>query len=143
MRGCTCRGLTLCAWCTALAERAVGSGVPGSRGLGGGDTPGIARLPLSEKAFMSAVLRVAKQHDWLCYHTHDSRKSAPGYPDVTLARLPGPGRPGEVIWAELKVEAPLTIEQERWLATLSHVQHTEAHLWRPADMPVILARLSR
>lgn len=98
---------------------------------------------VSEKAFMGAVVRLAKQHGWLCYHPHDSRKSAPGYPDVTLARLPGPGRPGEVIWAELKVDAPLTIEQEVWLATLSHVQHTETHLWTPADMSTIVARLTR
>jgi hypothetical protein len=92
---------------------------------------------------MAAVVRVANQHGWLCYHTHDSRKSAPGYPDLTLARLPGHGRPGEVLWSELKVDAPLTIEQEVWLATLSHVQHTEAHLWTPADWPTIQARLTR
>lgn len=109
-----------------------------------GDTSVQAPAPaISEKAFLAAVVRVARQHGWLCYHAHDSRKSAPGYPDLTLARLPGPGRPGEVIWSELKVDAPLTIEQDVWLATLSHVQHTETHLWRPDDMPAIVACLSR
>lgn len=99
--------------------------------------------PLSEKAFMAAVVRIAKQHGWQCFHPYDSRKSTKGYPDLTLARLPGPGRPGEGIWAELKVEAPLTIEQEVWLATLSHVTKTEAYLWTPDDMPVIVTRLQR
>ena len=98
---------------------------------------------LSEKAFMAAVVRVARQHGWQCCHPYDSRKSAPGYPDLTLARLPGHGRPGEVIWSELKVEAPLTIEQEVWLATLNLVSQTEVYLWTPEDMPAIIARLSR
>lgn len=92
---------------------------------------------------MAAVIRVATQHGWHCYHPYDSRKSAKGYPDLTLARLPGPGRPGEVIWSELKVEAPLTIEQEVWLATLNLVSRTDTYLWTPDDMPAIIARLAR
>ena len=104
---------------------------------------GPSAPPLSEKAFMAAVVRVATQHGWHCYHPYDSRKRTNGYPDLTLARLPGQGRPGQVIWSEIKVEAPLTIEQEVWLATLSHVTQTEAYLWTPTDMPAIIARLSR
>lgn len=107
-----------------------------------GETPPVGP-PISEAAFMAAVIRVARQHDWHVFHPYDSRKSARGYPDLTLARLPGHGHPGEVIWSELKVEAPLTIEQEVWLATLSHVTQTEAYLWTPTDMPEIVARLSR
>ena len=130
MRGCTCTGSLWCPQCHALATRA-------------GALPTPAPVRISEKAFMAAIIRVAREHSWLVYHTHDSRKSAPGYVDLTLARLPGPGRPGEVIWSELKVAAPLTIEQEKWLATLSYVQHTETYVWRPDDMPAIVARLSR
>jgi hypothetical protein len=108
------------------------------RGLSPTEAPAV-----SEKAFMAAVMRVARQHGWQCFHPYDSRKSARGYPDLTLARLPGHDRPGEVIWSELKADAPLTIEQEVWLATLSHVTQTEAYLWRPEDMPAIVARLQR
>lgn len=142
MRGCTCRGgLTLCDWCTALAARAVDA--PPARLVGGLLTPG--QVPqVIEKVFMAAVVRLAKEHSWLVFHPYDSRKSpGPGYPDLTLARLPRDGRPGEVIWSELKVDAPLTIEQEVWLATLSHVTQTRTFLWKPEDMPKIAQILSR
>lgn len=122
MRGCTCRGLTLCAQCHALAQRAGVLAPP--------EAPAV-----TEKQFMRAVIRLAKERGWMVFHPHDSRKSpGPGYPDLTLARLPRDGRPGQVIWAELKVDAPLTIAQEVWLATLSHVTQTQTFLWTPASM---------
>lgn len=121
MRGCTCRGNVLCPQCHALAERA---GV-----LAPVEVPAV-----SERVFQAAVVRLAKEHGWLVHTTYDSRKSPAGYPDLTLARLPRDGRPGQVIWSELKVDAPLTIEQEVWLATLSHVTQTQTFLWRPDDL---------
>ena len=124
MRGCTCRGLTLCDQCQRLAARAGVLAPP--------EAPVV-----SEKAFQQAIMRLAKQHSWLVYHTHDSRKSPAGYPDLTLARLPGKVHPGQLVIAELKVDAPLTIEQEVWLATLSHVTHTRTYLWKPDDLPLI------
>ena len=94
---------------------------------------------LSEKAFMAAIVRLATTHGWKVYHPFDSRKSAPGYPDLTMARS---GEP--VLFAELKIgsEKP-TLEQEHWLTTLRHALHTEVYLWYPADWPVIAARLTR
>jgi hypothetical protein len=122
MRGCRCTGLVLCEQCHALAQRA------------GVLTPPEAPA-VTEKQLMGAVIRLAKARGWHVFHPHDSRKSpGPGYPDLTLARLPRNGCPGQVIWAELKVDAPLTIEQEVWLATLSHVTQTRAYLWKPEDI---------
>ena len=40
--------------------------------------------PLTEKAFLGMVLKLARLHRWLCYHTHDSRRSAAGFPDLIL-----------------------------------------------------------
>lgn len=122
MRGCTCRGgLALCPMCTQLAQRA-----------------GVLETPqapaVSEKAFQSAVVRLAREHGWLVHTTYDSRKSPAGYPDLTLARMPGQERPGQLVIAELKVDAPLTIEQEVWLATLGMVTQTHAELWTPDAM---------
>ena len=124
MRGCTCRGSLLCPWCQQLAQRA-GVGAPA-------EGPAV-----SEKAFQAAIVRLAKERGWLVHFAHDSRKSPAGYPDLTLARLPGKDRPGQLVIAELKVDAPLTIEQEVWLATLSHVTQTQTYLWRPEDMAKI------
>lgn len=130
MRGCTCTGLTLCAQCAALARRA-----------GVLETPGPPAV--SETAFMAAVIRVAKEHAWLCYHTHDSRRSLPGYPDLTLVRPPHGGRPGEAIWAECKVPGGrLTLQQAHWLEVLGQVERTEAVVWVPEAMPEIVKKLT-
>ena len=93
---------------------------------------------VSEKAFMAAVVRFATQQGWKVYHTHDSRKSTPGYPDLTMAKAGCP-----VIFAELKIagEKP-TIEQQAWLDTLRQAQHTQVFLWRPSDWPQITEVLS-
>lgn len=88
---------------------------------------------VSEKAFMAAVVRLAKANGYKVYHPFDSRKSAPGYPDLTMAK---PGCP--VIFAELKVEGEKpTIEQQAWLDTLRQAQNTHVFLWRPSDWPHI------
>ena len=124
MRGCTCRGLTLCPACTALAQRAGVLAVP--------EVPVV-----SEKAFMQAVIRYAKEHGWICYHTHDSRRSLPGYPDLTLVRN------GVCLWSEVKVPGGvLSLQQAHWLTALGEVRETAAFLWQPEDWPEIRMRLT-
>lgn len=93
---------------------------------------------MSEKAFMAAILKCATQHGWNVFHPWDSRKSAPGYPDLTLARA------GEsVIFAELKVgDAQPTLEQRAWLHTLAQATNTRVYLWRPSDWDAIVAVLT-
>lgn len=43
---------------------------------------------ISEKEFQAQVLDLARLTGWLCYHPHDSRRSAPGFPDLVLVRPP-------------------------------------------------------
>lgn len=126
MRGCTCHGLTLCAWCTALAERA------------GVLAPRLdASRPLSERAFMQAIRREALAGGWLFYHTFDSRRSAPGFVDCVLAK---PGRP--LLLAELKIPGGVvTLAQQRWLDVLGQVERTEACVWVPEAWGEIVERL--
>lgn len=93
---------------------------------------------VSEKAFMQAVLRLARAHQWLAYHPFDSRRSLPGYPDLTLIRN------GRCLWSELKVDgASPTLQQWHWLEALRQVTHTETHLWTPDDWPLIRQVLAR
>ena len=127
MRGCTCRGLTLCPQCERLAQMA-------------GVASTITMPPVvSEKAFQSAVVRLAKERGWLCYHTHDSRRSLPGYPDLTLVH---PTR-HVALWSELKVPGgSLTLQQAHWIKALGEVRETAAYVWTPDDMPEIRRRLT-
>ena len=79
---------------------------------------------MSERVLQAHVIRMAHALGWLCYHTHDSRRSAEGFPDLTLAR----GK--RVLFAELKAERGRTTEaQDRWLMELP-----DAYLWRPRDL---------
>lgn len=124
MRGCTCRGVTLCTQCHQLAQRA---GV-----LQPAEAPAV-----SEKAFQAAVVRLAREHGWLCYHPHDSRRSLPGYPDLTMVRE------GVCLWSELKVPGgTLTLQQAHWLKALGQVRETAAFVWTPEDMAEIRMRLT-
>lgn len=65
----------------------------------------------------------------LAYHTRDSRKSAPGFPDLVLLHE----RSGRLLAAELKRDgAHPTLEQRRWLQAWA--LRGEAHVWRPVDL---------
>ena len=80
----------------------------------------------SEKQFTAQVEALAERHSWLVYHTHDSRRSQPGYPDLTMVR------DGRVIFAELKtVKGRPSAAQKKWLAALSKSDPGD---WKPGTM---------
>ena len=87
-----------------------------------------------ERDFQAQVLRLAQSSGWACYHTHDSRKSQPGYPDLTMAK------PGRLIFAELKTKTgKLTQDQAAWLNLLATtVTGVEVYQWTPNDWDEIL-----
>lgn len=93
-------------------------------------SPETAKPPLTEKDFQQLIIDTARALGWLVYHTHDSRRSAPGFPDLILLRPP------ELVVVEVKPAAgsrratvadvaarpewlrhpDLTNEQAEWLA---------------------------
>lgn len=79
----------------------------------------------------------------LAYHTHNSERSAPGFPDLVLVHP----RKRKIIFAELKRDGEYpTTEQRLWLAALSTIEEACPHnvtvaLWRPADWPEIVHEL--
>lgn len=119
---------------------------------------------MTERVFQDAVTEFAQLHGWLVYHTHDSRRSAPGFPDLTMVRN------GRVVFAELKTErGRVTADQARFmeevelnrseLASLidwrvlvydqrlqnrlynalvaGHRNALKAFIWRPSDWPEV------
>lgn len=114
----------------------------------------------SEAHFQRQVEQLATFYGWRHYHTHDSRRSAPGFPDLVLVRGV------ELIFAELKTDkGRVRPEQAEWHDALREIceavdfatsiaegvdvvhdqllPRVEVHLWRPADFSSLHARLAR
>lgn len=82
---------------------------------------------MTENALQAAVLNFARQLGWMSYHTHDSRRSQPGFPDLVLVR----GH--RVLWRELKTQTGrLRPDQTRWITALE-LAGQDAAVWRPID----------
>lgn len=90
----------------------------------------------TEAAFQAAVIELAQRCGWLVFHPFDSRRSTPGYPDLTLCKPP------RLLLMELKTErGRVRPEQREWLAALAQCPGAEVALLRPHDWPVIEAAL--
>ena len=83
---------------------------------------------LSERDFQAQLIQLAELTGWRTYHTYDSRRSNPGFPDLVLVRAP------RVIFAELKRErGRVTDAQRAWAEELAECAGVEYYLWRPSD----------
>lgn len=97
---------------------------------------GVLDAAMTEREFQELVVQTAMYHGWRTYHTHDSRRSDPGFPDLVLVR-------DRVIFAELKSAAgKVRPEQGAWIDALRDAG-ADVHLWRPSDLDHIIDRLRR
>jgi hypothetical protein len=91
---------------------------------------------ISEKMWQAKVVAAAKWLGWSVYHTHDSRRSEPGFPDLVLVR------DDRLMFAELKsATGRVTKAQREWLDRLAVC--AECHVWRPNEWSTVLAALQR
>ena len=89
---------------------------------------------ITEKDFQHTVVEAAKLYGWLCYHTHDSRRSEPGFPDLCLVRE-------KVLFREIKTDkGKLSPHQKLWGERLTDAGADWA-IWRPAQLQAIYAEL--
>jgi hypothetical protein len=103
--------------------------------IGPGSTWHAPAVEMDEKTFQAAVVALAKRSGWKKYHTHDSRKSDAGFPDLLLVRE-------RVIFAELKTESGrLTADQLNWRDWLLAAK-AEWYCWRPSDWAGIVEILA-
>ncbi|MFP7833107.1 VRR-NUC domain-containing protein [Marisediminicola sp. LYQ134] len=86
----------------------------------------IVANQMSERQFQDVVTAAAERAGWLTYHTHDSRRSQKGFPDLVLVH-PEHG----LIFRELKtMKGKPTREQLDWIHALTLVG-ANAGIWRP------------
>lgn len=80
---------------------------------------------LTEKAWQAKVVEAAKWRRWNVYHTYDSRRSEPGFPDLVLVRG------ARLMFVELKTDkGRMTEAQLLWHARLGAC--ADVHVWRPS-----------
>ena len=93
---------------------------------------------MHERDWQAIVVDAAKLNGWRVYHTFDSRRSEPGFPDLVMVRG------GRLIAAELKSETGRpTRAQVDWLRDLEAVESVETYLWRPSDWEQVCEKLGR
>ncbi len=91
---------------------------------------------LTEKQWLEQVRTLAKLFGWLTYHPHQSMRSEPGYPDLTLIRE-------RLVFVELKTErGKLSEHQEKWRDACLRAG-AEWYCWKPADLELAAAVLRR
>lgn len=99
------------------------------RGISVADYVSMVARDMTEAQLQAAIIGAAQRLGWLVYHTHDSRRSAPGFPDLVLVHA---GR-GITLFRELKRSTgKVTAEQQRWLDALTAAGQ-DAAVWRPVD----------
>lgn len=92
----------------------------------------MMQAAITESELQGFVTTLARLHGWLAYHTHDSRRSEAGFPDLTLVR------DGRIIFAELKSEkGRITPAQQKWLDWLGRSSAVDVYVWRPSDLDTI------
>ena len=128
-------------WGAKAPDRAL-SPVVRQQGPPGGDVdakPVKRRRGRPEEIFKGEVIEAARLHGWRVYHTHDSRRSEPGYPDLALVH---PVRCRYMLW-ELKVgDNGLSKDQAWWLWALG-MSGLEVAVWWPSDWDTIIEHLTR
>lgn len=82
---------------------------------------------LTEANFQAQIVELAKAKNWMCYHTHDSRRSEPGFPDLVLVRGP------TALFLEVKAEkGHATPQQLIWIAAFDKVRRVHAAVVKPS-----------
>ena len=84
---------------------------------------------MTEAQLQRAITDALRVFGWLVYHTHDSRHSPAGYPDLVCLRG------SRCLIVELKsATGALTPAQHTWLAAWRRILGVEVEVWRPDDL---------
>lgn len=90
---------------------------------------------MDEAEFQSQVRALCRFYGLTVYHTHNSQRSDPGFPDLVIVGGKG------VLFRELKRETGrVTAMQKHWIDILQ-MAGQDADVWRPSDMQRITKEL--
>ena len=90
---------------------------------------------ITEQAFQSHLVKYAKNRGWQVYHTYNSKRCEPGFPDLVLVR-------NRVLYRELKSEnGRLTKAQKEWIGFLKNAG-ADVSVWKPHMIAEIYRELN-
>lgn len=93
---------------------------------------------MTEAELQAAIIEACEVYGWLWHHETDSRRSNPGYPDLTIVKG------NRVAMMELKSETGrVRPEQQRWLDALAPVDTFSSGLVRPRNLDEVIGFLAR
>ncbi len=98
--------------------------------------PDILVKTMREQEFQVFVINLARQLGWYVYHTHDSRGSEAGFPDLTLVR------DQVLLFAELKRESGRVTAAQMRVHRLFEASGHPVVVWRPSDWPAVVETLN-
>jgi len=85
-----------------------------------------------EDDFQQGRIDLARSVGWRAYHTRDSRRSEPGFPDLIMVRNHC------MIVAECKTDTgQCTDDQANWLEAFDKIKVMRTQLWRPKNQQQI------
>lgn len=84
---------------------------------------------LSEAEFQSLVLEAVRRLGLQAYHTHDSRRSQPGFPDLVIVGDRG------ILFRELKTEVGVVSADQRYWVEILRGGGADVEVWRPNMWP--------
>lgn len=91
---------------------------------------------VTEKEWQTQVMALLKYRGYRTYHTHDSRRSTAGFPDVVAVNA----AKRDTLVLELKTErGKVSAEQLAWLAEFTSAG-IEARVVRPSDIDWLIQR---
>lgn len=82
---------------------------------------------MTEAVLLANVVEACRWLGLRCYHTHDSRRSVAGFPDLVIV-----GR--RVAFVELKANSRISRAQQAWLDALGAAGQW-VYVWRPEHWP--------
>ena len=90
---------------------------------------------MNEKEFMQQVTDAARKLGWKVYHTYDSRRSEPGFPDLVLVK-------DRILFRELKRNGMMvTPAQSEWGFAIV-MCGGDWRVWTPEDWDEIVDELA-
>jgi hypothetical protein len=98
-------------------------------GISKAEYDALRAAQMTEAQLQGAIIAAAQRLGWLVYHTHDSRRSQPGYPDLHLVHE---GRHLSIMRELKKQNGTVSATQKDWIRALA-AAGVDVGVWRPID----------